>query len=95
MKPHPRPIPPEMLAELEALAARPDSEIDLTDMPEITDWTGAVRGMLHDPELRAEAVRLDRRVVSWFRAHTPEGYAARINAALREYVAKAGKREAA
>ena len=97
MKPDPRPIPPEQLARLEALAARPDSEIDTSDIPEVTDFSGFRRGLLHNPELRGEAVRVDPAVLHWFRAHTPEGedYAARIDAVLREYVARAGEREAA
>jgi DNA-binding NarL/FixJ family response regulator len=31
-------------AELKALADLPDSEIDTSDIPEVTDWRGAVRG---------------------------------------------------
>ena len=97
MKPDPRPIPPDQLARLEALAARPDSAIDTSDIPEITDFSGFRRGLLRHPELRGESVRVDAHLLHWFRAHTPEGedYAARINAALREYVAKAEEREAA
>jgi predicted DNA binding CopG/RHH family protein len=30
--------------ELEALAAMPDEKIDLSDIPERTDWSGAIRG---------------------------------------------------
>ncbi|MDR3580762.1 MAG: hypothetical protein P4L44_12450 [Oryzomonas sp.] len=31
-------------AELKALAEMPDEQIDLSDIPEITDWSGAVAG---------------------------------------------------
>jgi hypothetical protein len=34
----------EEQAALEAVAALPDNEIDTSDIPEITNWTGAVRG---------------------------------------------------
>jgi hypothetical protein len=33
-------LTPEILAELEALAAMPDDTIDLSDMPEVTDFSG-------------------------------------------------------
>lgn len=33
--------------ELKALAAMPDDQIDTSDIPEIKDWSGAVRGLLH------------------------------------------------
>jgi hypothetical protein len=33
--------------ELRTLLARPDSEIDLMDIPEIVDWSGAVAGKFY------------------------------------------------
>lgn len=38
----PQTLPKETLAQLEALKNRP---IDVSDIPEITDWQGAKRGM--------------------------------------------------
>ncbi len=35
--------------ELAALAALPDREIDLTDLPESLDWRGAVVGRFYRP----------------------------------------------
>ena len=37
------------MARLARLAERPDGAIDLSDQPEITDWSGAVRGELYRP----------------------------------------------
>ncbi|MGA2085067.1 MAG: hypothetical protein ABSG60_06070 [Terracidiphilus sp.] len=37
-------LTPELQAELDALAAMTESEIDTTDMPPITNWSHAVRG---------------------------------------------------
>jgi hypothetical protein len=34
----------EQSAELKALAEMPEEQIDLSDIPEITDWSGAVVG---------------------------------------------------
>ena len=46
--------------ELEALAAMPDTEIDFSDIPEITDkqWAGAVRGLFARPETKHISIRL-------------------------------------
>jgi len=41
---NPEPLTPELKAELDALAGMPESEIDSTDIPPITDWSHAVRG---------------------------------------------------
>jgi hypothetical protein len=41
---NPEPLTPELQAELDALAAMPESEIDTTEMPSITDWSHAVCG---------------------------------------------------
>jgi len=35
--------------ELKMLAAQPDSQIDLTDIPEIVDWREAVVGKFYRP----------------------------------------------
>lgn len=45
--------------ELRALAAKPDSEIDLTDIPEIVDWTGAVVGKFYRPIKKSVTIRVD------------------------------------
>ncbi len=73
-------------AEAEALASRPD-DIDLTDMPEVADWTMAERGRFYRPVKQQLTLRLDADVVQWFKANTPGGgYQTRINQALRRYV---------
>ena len=81
----PRKLTPEEQSALDAVAAMPDSEIDTSDSPEVTDWRGAVRGGLYRPVKRLTSLRLDADVVEWFKARG-DGYQTRINAALREYV---------
>jgi hypothetical protein len=49
---NPEPLTPELQAELNALAAMPESEIDTTEMPPITDWSNAVRGGFYRPVKR-------------------------------------------
>ena len=75
----------DLKAELVALEAMADSEIDTTDIPEATDWSKAVRGRFYRPVKQLLSVRLDSDVVAWFKS-AGEGYQTRINAALREYV---------
>ncbi len=36
-------------ADIEALAALPDDRIDLSDIPEVCDWSGAKRGLFYRP----------------------------------------------
>lgn len=83
-------LTPEQQAELKALAALPDERINTGDVPEVTDWSGARRGMFYRPVKRQLTLRLDADVIEWFREHAPkgdgEGYQTRINRALREYV---------
>lgn len=75
-------------AELEALAALPDDEIDTSDIPEALDWSDAKRGLFYRPVKQQLTLRLDRDVVAWFKRRTAggRGYQTEINRALREYV---------
>jgi uncharacterized protein (DUF4415 family) len=80
--------------QLEALAAMPDDTIDTSDIPEMTDWTGAVRGRFYRPVKQQLTLRLDADIIDWFRHHTPDGkgYQSQINRALREYVAEESRK---
>lgn len=79
------PMTPEVEAELRALAAMPDDTIDTSDIPEVLDWSGAVRGRFYRPVKRQLTLRLDADVVDFFEA-SGKGYQTRINTALREWV---------
>ena len=59
------PISAELLAQLQALEALPDSSIDLTDMPEVLDWSGAQRGKYYRPIKQLLSVRLDADLIDW------------------------------
>jgi uncharacterized protein (DUF4415 family) len=76
--------------DMKALAAIPDEEIDTSDIPEILDWSGAVRGRFYRPVKQQLTLRVDADVVAWFKQHTKDGrgYQTGINRALREYVAE-------
>jgi uncharacterized protein (DUF4415 family)/uncharacterized DUF497 family protein len=82
----------EELAQLKRLKALPDDQIDLSDIPEITEeqWKLARRPHLYRPLKRAVTIRLDADVVSWFKEHASDrGYQTEINRVLRQHVAKA------
>jgi uncharacterized protein (DUF4415 family) len=70
---------------LSKLAKRQDSEIDLTDIPELTEefWQNAVRNPFYRPVKRQLTLRLDADVIAWLRK-TGKGYQTRANALLRD-----------
>jgi uncharacterized protein (DUF4415 family) len=74
----------EKRKELQTLAARPDREIDLTDIPEIREIpSDAVIGRFYRPKKTTVTIRLDADVVAWIKA-SGHGYQTRINAYLRQ-----------
>ena len=79
----------EQRAELQALEAMSDDEIDLSDIPERPiDWSKAKRGMFYKPDWQDKTLRLDQNVVDWFeeQAETPEEAHRNINQALVEHM---------
>ncbi len=78
------PMTEERRAALKALAERPDSEIDFSDIPEITEeqWKNAVRRRFYRPVKRQITARVDADVLEWLKADG-KGYQSRINAILR------------
>ena len=70
--------------ELQKLAARPDREFNLTDIPEIREIpSDAVIGKFYRPKKTTVTIRLDADVVAWMKG-SGEGYQTRINAYLRQ-----------
>ncbi len=69
---------------MEQHAARPDSEIDYSDIPPLTDkfWQNAVPNPFYRPLKRQLTVRLDADVIAWLR-QKGRGYQTRINAMPR------------
>jgi uncharacterized protein (DUF4415 family) len=81
---------PAQKAELDALAAMPEDQINTTALPEQRDWSGARRGLFFRPIKKQLTLRLDADLIDWFKTHASagEGYQTRINSALREYIAQ-------
>jgi len=72
----------EQQREIAAIAAKRDAEIDLLEMPEVIDWTGAEVGKFYRPPKRPVTMRLDADVVEWLKSYGP-GYQTKANMLLR------------
>ena len=83
------PLTDEQQRQLEALKNKPDSEIDFSDIPELTDadFKNAVRGRFYRPVKQAVSLRLDADVIEWLKKDG-DGYQTRANQMLRERMLK-------
>ena len=73
----------EKRKKLEKLAARPDREIDLSDIPEIREIpSDYVIGKFYRPKKETVTIRIDSDVLAWLKA-SGSGYQTRINNFLR------------
>jgi uncharacterized protein (DUF4415 family) len=86
---------PARKRKLAQLAARPDSEIDFSEIPPLKDsfWKNAVRNPLYRPVKQQLTVRLDADVIAWLRQQG-KGYQTRLNQLLRELMLEGIKRSA-
>lgn len=85
MKKESKKLASKLEKELAALDAMRDEDIDLSDVPEVTDWSAAGRGKFYRPVKEQVTLRLDADVLHWFK-QSGSGYQTRINAALRQFV---------
>jgi uncharacterized protein (DUF4415 family) len=78
-------LTPASKRKLAELAKRPDSKIDFSDIPPITEslWKNAVRNPFYRPVKQQLTVRLDADVVAWLRRQK-RGYQTRLNQVLRK-----------
>ena len=78
-------------AEIKRLLAKgtvPDEQLDLSDIPEITDWSNAVRHrQFYRPVKQQTSVRLDADVLAWLKDQG-KGYQTRMNKILRDAMLK-------
>src|SRR6185312_4239019 len=77
-------VTPAMLRHLKKLEEMPDSEIDYSDIPELTEdfWQNAVKGRFYRPLKEQVTVRLDSDILAWLKKKGA-GYQTRMNALLR------------
>lgn len=80
----------ERKAELKALAQKPDSEIDYSDIPPLDDefLEKAVSNPFFKPVKTSVSVRLDADVLAWLKSQG-KGYQTRMNSILREAMLRA------
>ncbi len=84
----PKNLPPlteQERAQLEAVAAMPDEQIDYSDAPYLPDavWMKAAEQL---PRTKKQiTLRIDAEVLEFFK-HTGKRYQSRMNAVLRSYV---------
>ena len=86
-------LPSDVQAQIRALEALPDDQIDTADAPEILDWSDARRGVFYRPVKQQITLRLDADIIAWFkgRARGGRGYQTDINGALREHVQRTAR----
>jgi len=69
--------------EIQALQRLGDEEIDLTDIPSLTNWNNAVIGKFYRPIKKSLTIRIDADVLAWLKGQG-KGYQTKINGILRE-----------
>jgi uncharacterized protein (DUF4415 family) len=74
-----------------ALVQKKDRDIDLSDIPEVTDWSRAVVGKFYRPIKKSLTIRLDADVLAWLKRQG-RGYQTRINGILREAMGEGNQR---
>ena len=90
-----RQLSDEQIAMLKALAAMPDEDIDLSDIPEAGDdaWKNAVVGKFYRPIKKQVTVRIDADILAWLQS-AGSGYQTRLNQLLREAMQKSTQKAA-
>lgn len=85
----PRKLTAKQRAELATLLAQPESGIDTSDIPPLTDdfWRKAVRNPFYKPTKTSTTVRVDSDVLAWLKSKG-KGYQTRINEILRQAMVK-------
>ncbi len=85
--------------QIAAIAAKKDADIDLTDMPEVLDWSKAEIGKFYRPPKKPVTIRLDTDIIAWLKSYG-RGYQTKTNMLLRHAMkssvrAKANNRRSA
>ncbi|TAN13150.1 MAG: toxin-antitoxin system, antitoxin component [Burkholderiaceae bacterium] len=86
-------LTPERKAALKALASRPDSEIDTSDIAPLNDqfWSRATPNPFFKPIKTATSIRIDADVLAWLKSQG-KGYQTRINIILRDAMLRSHRR---
>ncbi|GHT95077.1 hypothetical protein AGMMS49545_17400 [Betaproteobacteria bacterium] len=92
---NPPPLTAAQKAELKALAAMPDAQVDTSDIPPLNEkfWENAAHGRflksgLFRPMKKSTTVRIDADVLEWLK-NQGKGYQTRVNTILRNAMLQA------
>jgi uncharacterized protein (DUF4415 family) len=80
--------------ELRDLEKMEPGDIDLSDLPEVRDWDGAVTGKFYRPIKKPLTLRIDADVLAWLKSKG-KGYQTRINRILRSAMLTEARRRRA
>jgi uncharacterized protein (DUF4415 family) len=80
--------------EIKNLATTNDEDIDLSDQPEVRDWTESMVGKFYRPIKKPLTIRVDADVLAWLKAQG-KGYQTRINNLLRTAMQNQNRRRRA
>jgi uncharacterized protein (DUF4415 family) len=83
--------PKRQTKEIATLKKMKDDAINLTDIPEVKDWSSAEIGKFYRPLKKSFTIRLDADVLAWLRSQG-RGYQTRINSLLRTAMESRGRR---
>jgi uncharacterized protein (DUF4415 family) len=86
-----RKLSKEQKRDIAAIAAKKDEDLDLSDMPEVLDWSGAEIGKFYRPPKKSVTIRLDTDVLEWLKRYG-RGYQTRVNLLLRHAMTSSGGR---
>jgi uncharacterized protein (DUF4415 family) len=77
-----RKLTKEQKRDIAAIRVMRDEDIDLSDIPEVLDWSKAEIGKFYRPPKRSVTMRLDEDVIDWLKGYG-KGYQTRANLLLR------------
>jgi uncharacterized protein (DUF4415 family) len=80
--------------EIRNLAKMKQTDIDLSDLPEVRDWNDAVVGKFYRPIKKPLTLRVDADVLAWFKSQG-KGYQTLINKILRSAMMQKASRHKA
>jgi len=83
-----RKLSKEQKQDIAAVAAKPDEDIDFSDIPLVLDWSKAEMGKFYRPPKKAVTMRLDADVLEWLKGYG-KGYQTRANLLLRHAMTSA------
>jgi len=77
-----RKLTKEQKQDIAVIRGMRDEDIDLSDIPEVLDWSKAEIGKFYRPPKRSVTMRLDGDVIDWLKGYG-KGYQTRVNLLLR------------